>query len=50
VDGLYFPGNKLAAVIPSPGTQLQQQADQLFANGASITKIQAQNAGIAETV
>jgi len=56
VDGPFFPANRPAPVIPSTGTQLQQQAQQrleerlgantLLSNGASITKAQAQSAGL----
>ena len=55
VDGPFFPTNRVAAVTPSTGTQLQQQAQQridarmgansVLSNGASITKAQAQSSG-----
>ena len=56
VDGPFFPANRVAAVTPSTGTQLQQQAQQridarmgansVLGNGASITKAQAQSSGL----
>lgn len=56
VDGPFFPANRPAPVIPSTGTQLQQQAQQrleerlgantLLSNGASVTKAQAQSNGL----
>ncbi|BFG78971.1 hypothetical protein PTKU46_70040 [Paraburkholderia terrae] len=56
VDGPFFPTNRVAAVTPSTGTQLQQQAQQridarmgansVLGNGASITKAQAQSSGL----
>lgn len=56
VDGPFFPGKRVAAVVPSTGTQLQQQAQQridarmggnsVLSNGASITRAQAQSSGL----
>jgi hypothetical protein len=56
VDGPFFPTNRAAAITPSTGTQLQQQAQQridarmgansVLGNGASITKAQAQSSGL----
>ncbi|WP_109481831.1 2-oxoglutarate dehydrogenase [Paraburkholderia sp. C35] len=56
VDGPFFPNKRTAAVLPSTGTQLQQQAQQridarmggnsVLSNGASITKAQAQSSGL----
>lgn len=56
VDGPFFPSKRVAAVVPSTGTQLQQQAQQridarmggnsVLSNGASITKSQAQSSGL----
>ena len=56
VDGPYFPAQRAAAVMPSTGSDLQQQAQQrldarlgantVFSNGAAITKAQAQANGL----
>jgi hypothetical protein len=56
VDGPFFPTNRASAVLPSTGTQLQQQAQQrlearigansVLSNGASITKDQAQSSSL----
>ncbi|MBN3759732.1 2-oxoglutarate dehydrogenase [Burkholderia sp. Ac-20365] len=56
VDGPFFPSKRAAAVMPSTGTQLQQQAQQridarmggnsVLSNGASVTKAQAQSSGL----
>ncbi|SIT49548.1 conserved exported hypothetical protein [Paraburkholderia ribeironis] len=56
VDGPFFPARRAAAVAPSTGTQLQQQAQQriearmgaasVLGNGASITRAQAQGSGL----
>ncbi|MBN3751887.1 2-oxoglutarate dehydrogenase [Paraburkholderia sp. Tr-20389] len=56
VDGPFFPASRAAAVAPTTGTQLQQQAQQrvdarmggnsVLSNGASITKAQAQSSGL----
>jgi hypothetical protein len=56
VDGPFFPSNRPAPVVPSSGTQLQQQAQQriearlgansALSNGASITQAQAQSSGL----
>lgn len=56
VDGPYFPRTRAAAVTPSTGDQLAQQAQQrleahlgantVLSNGAAITKAQAQSNGL----
>ena len=56
VDGPFFPQNRVAAVLPSTGATLQQQAQQrvearlgantVLSNGASVTKAQAQSSGL----
>ncbi|WP_206952631.1 2-oxoglutarate dehydrogenase [Trinickia acidisoli] len=56
VDGPYFPRTRAAAVIPSTGNDLAQQAQQrldehlgantVLGNGAAITKAQAQANGL----
>ncbi|KAA0074870.1 2-oxoglutarate dehydrogenase [Trinickia soli] len=56
VDGPYFPRTRAAAVMPSTGSDLQQQAQQrlearlgantVLSNGAAITKAQAQTNGL----
>lgn len=56
VDGPYFPRARAAAVTPSTGNDLAQQAQQrldarlgantVFSNGAAITKAQAQTNGL----
>ncbi|WP_199541134.1 2-oxoglutarate dehydrogenase [Paraburkholderia kururiensis] len=56
VDGPFFPTNRPVPVVPSTGTQLQQQAQQriearfgantVLSNGAAITKAQAQTSGL----
>ena len=56
VDGPFFPQNRVAAVTPSTGATLQQQAQQrvearlgantTLSNGASVTKAQAQSSGL----
>ena len=56
VDGPFFPSKRATAVLPSTGTQLQQQAQQridarmggnsVLSNGASITRAQAQSSGL----
>ena len=56
VDGPYFPGQRAGAVMPSTGSELQQQAQQrldarlgantVLSNGAAITKSQAQANGL----
>lgn len=56
VDGPFFPHNRVAAVAPTTGTTLQQQAQQrvedrlgansVLSNGSTITKAQAQSNGL----
>ncbi|MGG1943962.1 2-oxoglutarate dehydrogenase [Trinickia sp. NRRL B-1857] len=56
VDGPYFPKTRVAAVAPTTGNALQQQAQQriearlgangVLANGAAITKTQASSNGL----
>ena len=56
VDGPYFPGKRAAAMLPSSGSELQQQAQQrldarlgantVLSNGAAITQAQAQANGL----
>ncbi|SMG54970.1 2-oxoglutarate dehydrogenase [Paraburkholderia susongensis] len=56
VDGPFFPRNRAAAVAPTTGTTLQQQAQQrtearlgansALSNGSAITKAQAQSDGL----
>ena len=56
VDGPYFPKTRVAAVAPTTGNALQQQAQQrieahlgangVLANGAAITKTQAAGSGL----
>lgn len=56
VDGPYFPRERAAAVTPSTGNDLAQQAQQrldarlgantVLSNGAAITKAQAQTNGL----
>jgi hypothetical protein len=56
VDGPYFPRTRAAAVTPSTGNDLAQQAQQrleahlgantVLSNGAAITKAQAQSNGL----
>ncbi|RDU97414.1 2-oxoglutarate dehydrogenase [Trinickia dinghuensis] len=56
VDGPYFPKALVAAVTPTTGNALQQQAQQrieaqlgvnsVLANGAAITKVQASSSGL----
>ena len=56
VDGPFFPQNRAAAITPSTGTALQQQAQQrlearlgvnsALSNGAAVTKAQAQAQGL----
>jgi hypothetical protein len=56
VDGPFFPNRRAAPVVPSSGTDLQQQAQQridarmggnsVLSNGASVTKAQAQTSGL----
>ncbi|MGS0896786.1 2-oxoglutarate dehydrogenase [Burkholderia stagnalis] len=56
VDGPFFPSTRVAPVLPSTGTTLQQQAQQrvdarlggktALSNGAAVTKAQAQSSGL----
>lgn len=56
VDGPYFPSKRVTAVMPTTGTELQQQAqarldarlgaNTVLSNGAAITKSQAQANGL----
>jgi hypothetical protein len=56
VDGPFFPHNRAAAVAPTTGAVLQQQAQQrmedrlgansVLSNGTAITKAQAQSNGL----
>jgi hypothetical protein len=56
VDGPYFPGKRAAAMLPSTGSELQQQAQRrldarlgantVLSNGAAITQAQAQANGL----
>jgi len=56
VDGPYFPRARVAAVMPTTGNALAQQAQQriesrlgantVLSNGAAITKAQAQTNGL----
>ncbi|MDR3101412.1 MAG: 2-oxoglutarate dehydrogenase [Paraburkholderia sp.] len=56
VDGPFFPTNRPMPVVPSTGTQLQDEAQKriearlgansVLSNGASITKDQAQSSGL----
>ncbi|MFT4066151.1 2-oxoglutarate dehydrogenase [Paraburkholderia sp.] len=56
VDGPFFPRNRVAAVTPTTGSTLQQQAQQrmesrlgansVLSDGSAITKAQAQSNGL----
>ena len=56
VDGPFFPHNRAAAVAPTTGAALQQQAQQrvedrlgansVLSNGSAITRAQAQSNGL----
>lgn len=56
VDGPFFPSHRVAPVLPSTGTTLQQQAQRrvdarlggntVLSNGAAVTKAQAQSSGL----
>lgn len=56
VDGPFFPATRAAAVLPSTGATLQQQAQRrvdarlgantVLSNGAAVTKAQAQSSGL----